>query len=494
MRVAARCCARSKKWSRSVNRAMDLTRPPKPDPPPEAVQHGSAAGSARADAPGARGARCCRGERNDYNDLLDEAFRCLLDVHAGGGGATAADGEGTATKRSAHAPSVVLATITKCEGCGQAWQLAAGRKIALTPAELEAAECDAVHIGSLDGAPQRATSTIPRQTRSAGEAAGQLQVHGAVVSVRVNIEVHHIMHREHGGGHEPENLTSLCWRASRCTSSRRAADRGPRASADVPAAGTRSPTWGTPRGDVDEPVPHVGDRERALRRCAARADNARLHEARGRTRTRCSARSTACGGRPRSAAARCTARAALRSSQDRKRRFSRTKRSLEHGRWDPVGGRASSARPALRSVVQRYERARPCTSPQRTLALFRPLARGRKKQSLLRATSAPAPCFRCSRQHSSRTCLTVPAATRTRQPRSDAMIVRGVTCCQVASAPNVPTSAAPPITARRMPSCAWRVRTSAARPSTRPTAAQPKMPSDARRYVATGRSTVFAIM
>jgi len=150
-----------------------------------------------------------RGERNDYNDLLDEAFRCLIAMHAGNQATENASGD-TAKARAPRSAPTQIATITKCEGCGQAWQLAAGRKIALTPAELETAECDAVHIGSLDGPPQRASSKIPPRTRKRVLQRDDYKCTVPWCRAAANIDVHHLRYRKHGGGHQMENMTSLC--------------------------------------------------------------------------------------------------------------------------------------------------------------------------------------------------------------------------------------------------------------------------------------------
>ena len=106
----------------------------------------------------------------------------------------------TAPSRDGVSARAQIATITKCESCGQGWQLAAGRKIALTAAELETAECDAVHIGSLDGPPRRATSTIPPATRRLVEQRDNYKCTVPWCRSAANIDLHHLKHREHGGG------------------------------------------------------------------------------------------------------------------------------------------------------------------------------------------------------------------------------------------------------------------------------------------------------
>ena len=65
-------------------------------------------------------------------------------------------------------------------------------------------------IGSLDGAPARASSTIPPATKRQVKQRDNYKCTVPWCRSAANIDVHHIVHREHGGGHEPENLTSLC--------------------------------------------------------------------------------------------------------------------------------------------------------------------------------------------------------------------------------------------------------------------------------------------
>jgi hypothetical protein len=134
-----------------------------------------------------------RSERIDDSDLIEELCRAYL--------AGAGEGEGAGPR--AHI------AITR-DDTGQARQHAAGRKIAITDAEYETAACDAVMIGSLDGAPERASSTIPPATRRfvLHRDGGRCTVPGCRAAR--NLDVHHLLPREHGGDHTPENLTTLC--------------------------------------------------------------------------------------------------------------------------------------------------------------------------------------------------------------------------------------------------------------------------------------------
>jgi hypothetical protein len=61
--------------------------------------------------------------------------------------------------------------VTVCERCRQGWQDGAGVKIAIGPAAVERATCDAQHIGSIEGAtPERARSARTRTFRRASRA------------------------------------------------------------------------------------------------------------------------------------------------------------------------------------------------------------------------------------------------------------------------------------------------------------------------------------
>jgi hypothetical protein len=101
--------------------------------------------------------------------------------------------------------------VTVCERCRQGWQDGAGAQIAISPAGVERAMCDAQHIGSLDGAePERAHQDVPPSVvrfvwRRDG---GRCRVPGCR-SAR-GIELHHLVHRTDGGGHDASNLALLC--------------------------------------------------------------------------------------------------------------------------------------------------------------------------------------------------------------------------------------------------------------------------------------------
>ena len=131
--------------------------------------------------------------------LEDDRFLAMLCERAIG------VGEG-----SGAGPSHQVA-VTVCEECGRGWQLGGGREIEIEASGVERAECDAVRIGRVDAeTPERAKADIPPATRRLvlQRDGGRCQVPGCR-SGRA-LDLHHVVHREHGGGHEPSNLTVCC--------------------------------------------------------------------------------------------------------------------------------------------------------------------------------------------------------------------------------------------------------------------------------------------
>ena len=118
--------------------------------------------------------------------------------------------DGTPTTETTGRAKFQIA-VTVCERCHQGFQDGAGAKIAIGPAAVERAECDAQHIGSIDGStPARAHQEVPPNVarlvwRRDG---GRCRVPGCR-SAR-GIEIHHLVHRIHGGSHDALNLILLC--------------------------------------------------------------------------------------------------------------------------------------------------------------------------------------------------------------------------------------------------------------------------------------------
>jgi hypothetical protein len=101
--------------------------------------------------------------------------------------------------------------MTVCKRCQQGWQEGAGVQVAVAASTVERAYCDAQEIGSIDGAePERARQEVPPSMMRLvwRRDDGHCRVPGCRSS-RV-LEVHHIVHREHGGSHEASNLILLC--------------------------------------------------------------------------------------------------------------------------------------------------------------------------------------------------------------------------------------------------------------------------------------------
>ena len=101
--------------------------------------------------------------------------------------------------------------LKRCPDCKRAFQYSGGRDIEVDSAVIELAECDAIHLGSLDvTVPERATTTVtPRKREQV------LARDGHCCTVpgcrrNVGLDLHHIEYQSRGGQHELRNLTTLC--------------------------------------------------------------------------------------------------------------------------------------------------------------------------------------------------------------------------------------------------------------------------------------------
>jgi HNH endonuclease len=102
--------------------------------------------------------------------------------------------------------------MTVCQECGKGTRDGAGQIFSLTEAEVEAARCDAQTIATAyvgDEAPS-ATEDIPSPIRRRvwRRDHGRCQIPGCRSAK--HLEVHHIVPRACGGGHDPSNLVVLC--------------------------------------------------------------------------------------------------------------------------------------------------------------------------------------------------------------------------------------------------------------------------------------------
>ncbi len=118
--------------------------------------------------------------------------------------------EGAAPGEPTGRAKFQIATIV-CNRCDQAWQEGAGARIPVDAGSLARARCDAQHLGSLEAErPARAVQDVPpaiarfvwRRDHGRCQTAGCRSARG--------LELHHIVARADGGGHEPSNLTLRC--------------------------------------------------------------------------------------------------------------------------------------------------------------------------------------------------------------------------------------------------------------------------------------------
>ena len=101
--------------------------------------------------------------------------------------------------------------VTVCRRCRQGWQEGAGAQIAIDPAAVDRALCDAQHVGAIDGAaPERAHQDIaPSVARLVWRRDGG-RCRGDGCRSSRGLELHHVVHRADGGGHDAGNLILLC--------------------------------------------------------------------------------------------------------------------------------------------------------------------------------------------------------------------------------------------------------------------------------------------
>jgi hypothetical protein len=115
-------------------------------------------------------------------------------------------GDSASSKR---APTQIA--ISMCPSCKVARQNGAGVELAISPATFERAACDAQWLGNVDGERARAVQDVTPATRTFVFARDKHRCRVPGCRSARNIEVHHIVHREHGGSHELSNLVCLCF-------------------------------------------------------------------------------------------------------------------------------------------------------------------------------------------------------------------------------------------------------------------------------------------
>jgi hypothetical protein len=100
--------------------------------------------------------------------------------------------------------------FSMCPACKVVRQRAAGVEIAVSPAVFERAACDAEWLGNVDGPRTRAVQDVTPALRKFVLVRDRNRCRVPGCRSARNIDVHHIVHREHGGSHEPSNLIALC--------------------------------------------------------------------------------------------------------------------------------------------------------------------------------------------------------------------------------------------------------------------------------------------
>ncbi|HET9991952.1 MAG TPA: DUF222 domain-containing protein [Kofleriaceae bacterium] len=135
----------------------------------------------------------CGGQLDD-DALISAMCDSILDGH------DAADDGGRARHQ-------VLTTV--CDVCSRAWQHGGGRDLAVSPTDLAIAECDAQRVGS-DREPGTAVQDVAPKVRRFVTLRDRKRCTVPGCRAARHIDVHHVVPRHVGGGHEAENLTLLC--------------------------------------------------------------------------------------------------------------------------------------------------------------------------------------------------------------------------------------------------------------------------------------------
>ena len=150
-----------------------------------------------------------RGEKLDEDAVLEALCRSLLNEARTHVGANETQPQSTAELASHGAPYRVAVTV--CKECKRGEQHGGGAVATMTPAAVERAMCDAQWIGDIDSsAVERAHQEIPPATRRKVLHRDQATCQVPGCRSHMNLDIHHIVHRENGGTNEMSNLVTLC--------------------------------------------------------------------------------------------------------------------------------------------------------------------------------------------------------------------------------------------------------------------------------------------
>jgi hypothetical protein len=117
-------------------------------------------------------------------------------------------GPDTGTRTEQRPPYQVFVTV--CERCERGWQEGAGEAIAVGPAVIARATCDADVVRRTADGRSSKSRTIPK---SIYRLVMRRDHHRCIVPGCRNsehLEVHHLQHRARGGDNQPDNLAVLC--------------------------------------------------------------------------------------------------------------------------------------------------------------------------------------------------------------------------------------------------------------------------------------------
>jgi hypothetical protein len=152
------------------------------------------------------------GERLDDNGFLRALARRVIDrTHVGRASSGISDAAPERTRASERTRAPYQIAVMTCAQCKRGWQDGGGVTVEMSPPALETALCDAEHIGTVDGeSTQRTKQDIPPAVRRKVLRRDHERCRVPGCRSSRNIDLHHIVPREHGGSHRAENLLALC--------------------------------------------------------------------------------------------------------------------------------------------------------------------------------------------------------------------------------------------------------------------------------------------
>jgi hypothetical protein len=136
-----------------------------------------------------------RGEHLDDDAAYEAMCRSVIDRGSDSNGATS-----SGPARMIH--------LTTCRACKRTTQAGSGATFDVSASERELAECDAVICDDERG--ERAAHAIPPATRRKVMARDQGRCRVPGCRAARHLDVHHIVHRAHGGGNDTSNLAIQC--------------------------------------------------------------------------------------------------------------------------------------------------------------------------------------------------------------------------------------------------------------------------------------------